>query len=418
MIFVPLPLLRPFPALRPTETRAQDVAAPPYDVVNTEEARRMASGKPWSFLHVSKPEIDLPPETDPYAAEVYAKGAENFGRMITEGILRRDGTPCFYVYRLAMGDQVQTGIMGAASVAAYETGRIRRHELTRPSKEDDRVRQIEAVEAHTGPVMVAHRPNPRIRQLIEAQVQSPPACSVVLEPGVHHTIWVVSDADAVQALTDAFEAEDAIYIADGHHRSAAAERVAKARRAANPGGQGEEWYESFLAVVFATDEMCILDYNRVVADLNGLGVQDFLARLEESFLVEPIGDEAKPRQRGEFGMYVDGRWYRLSPREALPAGGDAVAALDISLLSRLVLEPILGIGDPRVDPRIDFVGGIRGLGELKRRVDSGEMAAAFAVYPTSMEDLMAVSDAAQIMPPKSTWFEPKLADGLVSLMLD
>jgi len=414
---VPLPLLRPFPAVRPADARAQDVAAPPYDVLNTEEARRMAQGRPWSFLHVSKPEIDLPPETDPYAAEVYAKGAENFERMIAEGVLRQDDAPCFYVYRLEMGEQVQTGIVGAASVAAYESGRIRKHELTRPSKEDDRVRQVEAVKAHTGPVMIAHRPNARIRELIAAQVADAPACSVTLE-GVKHTIWVVSGSADVQALTEAFEAEEAIYIADGHHRSAAAERVAKARRAANPEGKGDEWYESFLSVVFATDEMRILDYNRVVADLNGMDAAAFLFRLESDFTVEPAGGEAKPGQRREFGMYLDGRWYRLKPRAVPETGDDAVAALDISLLSRMILEPLLGIGDPRLDPRIDFVGGIRGLGELKRRVDSGEMAVAFAVYPTSMEDLMAVSDAGQIMPPKSTWFEPKLADGLASLMLD
>ncbi len=414
---VTLPLFRPFPALRPAEGRAQEVAAPPYDVVNTEEARRMAEGKPWSFLHVSKPEIDLPPETDPYAADVYAKGAENFRRMIDEGVLRRDEKPCFYVYRLEMGEQVQTGIVGAASVAAYETDRIRKHELTRPSKEDDRVRQIEAVEAHTGPVMIAHRPSPRIRDLIAGQVRETPACSVTVE-GVRHTIWVVSDPEGVQAVADAFEAEEALYIADGHHRSAAAERVAKARRAANPGGGGDAWHESFLAVAFATDEMRILDYNRVVADLNGQEPTGFLARLGEVVTVEPSDGEAKPGRRREFGMYLDGRWYRLTPKEEPATGGDAVAALDISLLSRLILEPLLGIGDPRLDPRIDFVGGIRGLGELKRRVDSGEMAVAFAVYPTSMEDLMAVSDAGQIMPPKSTWFEPKLTDGLASLMLD
>lgn len=413
---VTLPLLRPFPALRPASGRAAEVAAPPYDVMDSTEARVMAEGKPWSFLHVSKPEIDLAPGIDVYSPAVYAKAAENFGRMIADGVLVRDASPCFYVYRLAMGGHVQTGVVGAASIVAYESGRIRRHELTRPSKEDDRVRQIEAVNAHTGPVMVAHRPNAAVKAVLAEQTKREPASSVDLA-GVRHTLWVVDDAQAVAALGAAFAAIDALYIADGHHRSNAAVRVAKARRAAGA-VQADAWHESFLTVVFAADEMHILDYNRIVRDLNGLDAATLLRRIEEQFTVEPSAGEAKPRRRREFGLYVAGRWYRLTLRNEPVAGGDAVAGLDISLLTERLLSPVLGIGDPRLDPRIDFVGGIRGLGELARRVDSGEMAAAIAVYPTSMEDLMAVSDASQIMPPKSTWFEPKLADGLVSLMLD
>lgn len=413
---VTLPLLRPFPALRPAPGRADEVAAPPYDVLDSDEARAMAAGRPWSFLHVSKPEIDLDPGIDPYAPEVYAKAAANFARMIDSGVLVRDVAPGFYVYRLAMGDHVQTGVVGAASIAAYEGGRIRRHELTRPSKEDDRVRQIEAVGAHTGPVMVAHRPDAVIKALLAGQAGGEPACSVDLG-GVKHTLWAVSDAEVVVALREAFEVVDALYIADGHHRSNAAVRVAKARRPVG-GAAADAWHESFLTVVFPADEMRILDYNRVVRDLGGLDVPAFLRRVEERFAMEAVDGEARPRCRREFGMYVAGRWYRLTVRDTPPAGGDAVAGLDISLLTERLLVPVLGISDPRVDPRIDFVGGIRGLGELARRVDGGEMAVAFAVYPTSMEDLMAVSDAGQIMPPKSTWFEPKLADGLVSLMLD
>ncbi|MBE0532858.1 MAG: DUF1015 domain-containing protein [Rhodospirillales bacterium] len=413
---VNLPLLRPFPALRPAPGRAAEVAAPPYDVLDSAEARMMAAGRPWSFLHVSKPEIDLDPGIDVYSAPVYAKAAANFTRMIEQGVLVRDPAPRYYVYRLAMGDHVQTGIVGGASIAAYESGRIRRHELTRPSKEDDRVRQVEAVSAHTGPVMIAHRPNTAIKAVLADQAKGEPASSVELA-GVHHTLWVVSDAQVVGTLRDAFDGLDALYIADGHHRSNAAVRVAKARRAAG-GTAPDAWYESFLTVVFAADEMRILDYNRVVRDLNGLDAGELLRRVEEHFTVEPTAGEARPRSRREFGMYVAGRWYRLAVRNEPKAGGNAVAGLDISLLTERLLSPVLGIGDPRVDPRIDFVGGIRGLKELAWRVDSGEMAVAFAVYPTSMEDLMAVSDAGQIMPPKSTWFEPKLADGLVSLMLD
>jgi uncharacterized protein (DUF1015 family) len=365
---------------------------------------------------VSKPEIDLDPGIDVYSAPVYAKAAANFAHMIGQGVLVRDPAPRYYVYRLAMGDHVQTGVVGGASIAAYEGGRIRRHELTRPSKEDDRVRQVEAVSAHTGPVMIAHRPNAAIKAVLADQAKGEPASSVELA-GVHHTLWVVSDAQAVATLRDAFDGLDALYIADGHHRSNAAVRVAKAWRAAG-GTAPDAWHESFLTVVFAADEMRILDYNRVVRDLNGLDAGELRRRVEEHFTVEPTAGEARPRHRREFGMYVAGHWYRLTVRNEPAAGGNAVAGLDISLLTERLLGPVLGIGDPRVDPRIDFVGGIRGLKELARRVDSGEMAVAFAVYPTSMEDLMAVSDAGQIMPPKSTWFEPKLADGLVSLMLD
>lgn len=412
-----LPLLRPFPALRPDPDRAGKVAAPPYDVLDSDEARAYAQGNPWSFLHVSKPEIDLAPGTDPTAPEAYAKAAENFRRMIDEGVLRRDPVPAFYVYRIAAGDFAQAGIVGAASVVAYETGRIRRHELTRPSKEDDRVRQIEAIGAHTGPAMVAHRPNATIAEIVEEHAEAAPDFAVLMEGGVHHSIRAITDESSVAALIAAFEGEEALYMADGHHRSNAAARVAQARRA-RPGATPDAWHESFLTVVFPADQMRILDYNRTVRDLGGLDAPAFLAEVAKNFAVESSTAAAKPGRRGEFGMYLDGRWYRLTPHEKPATDADAVSALDISVLTGKLLEPILGIGDPRLDARIDFVGGVRGLGELERRVDRGDMAVAFAVYPTSMADLMAVSDAGQIMPPKSTWFEPKLADGLVSLLLD
>jgi uncharacterized protein (DUF1015 family) len=413
-----LPLLRPFPALRPAAGRAPEVAAPPYDVVNSDEARQMAADRPLSFLHVSKPEIDLAPETDVYSPAVYEKASENFRKLISDGVLVQDPKPMFYVYRAAIGDYVQTGLVGAASIDAYETGRIKRHELTRPAKEDDRVRQIEAVAAHTGPIMTAHRPDSEIRDILARTSQNQPTCTAVVD-GAEHTIWAIDDDDTLNALTAAFERLDAIYIADGHHRSNAAVRVAKARREAGAAPRGDEWSESFLTVVFPSDDMRILDYNRIVSDLNGLSETEFLARLENDFSVRPVAGagEAKPAKRGEFGLYVGGRWYGLELKQT-PPGLDAVAGLDISLLTRFILEPVLAIGDPRLDPRIDFVGGVRGLGELEKRVDSGEMAAAFAVFATSLDDLMAVSDADQVMPPKSTWFEPKLADGLLSLMLD
>lgn len=403
--------------MRPTAESAADVIAPPYDVLNTEEARQRAAGRPWSFLHISKPEIDLPRDTDPYADIVYAKGAENLERLLSDGVLIKDQEPHFYIYRAEMGDHAQTGVVAGGSIAAYEAGRIKRHEFTRPDKENDRVRQIDALNAQTGPVMATHRADGVIADVIASVTASPPAYAVSEDGDVTHTLWVVADADESNALTAAFSAMDAIYIADGHHRSAAASRVAAARRQADPSHTGEEPYNDFLIVTFPEDEVRILDYNRVVRDLNGLSSGAFLDRVGQAFTIEPSTAAHKPVSARQFGLYLDGAWYRLQPKDAVPAD-DPVAALDISLLADRLLGPVLGIGDPRVDKRIDFVGGIRGMAELERRVDSGEMAAAFALYPTSLSDLMSVADSGAVMPPKSTWFEPKLADGMVSLVFD
>ena len=411
------PLVRPFAGLRPAPERAAEVAAPPYDVLNADEARALASTNPWSFLHISKPEIDLPPETDPYSDAVYARGAENLACMVDEGILTRDPAPRYYVYRLAMGAHVQTGIVGAGSIAAYQANRIRRHEFTTPLKENDRVRQIDALNAQTGPVMVTHRRDAALTVVIDRVTARPPAYAVTDKGGVDHTFWVVDGTDEIDAVSTAFDAMHAIYIADGHHRSAAAARVAAARRTADPTPRGGKAYDYFLIVSFPDDEMQILDYNRVVTDLNGLRVDEFLDRVRDVFTVSDSTGAAKPDRVRSFGMYVDGRWHRLQPKAPTPTD-DPVAALDISLLSERLLGPVLGIGDPRTEKRIDFVGGIHGMAELERRDNSGEMAVAFALYPTSLTDLMAVADAGTVMPPKSTWFEPKLADGLVSLVLD
>ncbi|MCS6785766.1 MAG: DUF1015 family protein [Thiobacillaceae bacterium] len=412
-----MPLIRPFPALRPAAGRAQEVIAPPYDVLDTEEARTLAQGRPWSFLHISKPEIDLPPGTDPYAPEVYAKAAENLRHMLAAGVLRQDPAPYYYAYRLVMGEHVQTGLVAAASVAAYDANRIRRHEFTRPDKEDDRVRQITALNAQTGPVLLAYPHAPLVDELLAAATRGEPEADAVSESGVRHSLWVIRDAETIARLTALFDAMPALYIADGHHRSAAASRVAAARRAAEPHHSGAEAYNYFLAVIFPAWQMRILDYNRVVRDLNGLSAEALLQKLGEKFTVEPAQAPVRPAQPGEFGLYLAGRWHRLriDPR-LIPA--DPVARLDVSLLQAHVIGPILGIEDPRRDRRIDFVGGIRGLEELERRVDRGEMAAAFSLFPTRMEDLMAVADTGQVMPPKSTWFEPKLADGLASHLLD
>lgn len=410
---MPVPLLRPFAALRPAPDHAAEVAAPPYDVLSSEEAREQADGKPWSFLHISKAEIDLPEGTDPYDPQVYATAAANLSRLVEAGVLRKDAKPCYSVYRLTMGDHVQTGLVGGGSVAAYDVNRIRKHEFTRPDKEDDRVRQIDVTNAQTGPVLLAHRQHPDLVAAIATATASAPAYAVTAADGIQHEIWVISDDSTIASITAAFDAMPAIYIADGHHRSAAASRVAAMRR--HPQASGDEAYESFLVVTFPIDEMKILDYNRVVRDLNGLSREAFLAALESEFTIAPVSEPAKPEAPRQIGLYLPGQWYRLTVKNAAPA--DPVARLDVSLLTDRLLDPVLGIKDLRKDKRVDFVGGKRGLGELEKRVDSGEMAAAFAMYATTMEDLVSVADAGQVMPPKSTWFEPKLADGLVSYPL-
>jgi uncharacterized protein (DUF1015 family) len=407
-----MPLILPFRGLRPTAGNAAAVAAPPYDVLSSDEARERAAGKPWSFLHISKPEIDLPADIDIYSPPVYAKAVENLKKMTDAGILARDAQACYYAYRLTMGGHVQTGLVAAASVAAYDANRIKKHEFTRPDKEDDRVRQIEALNAQTGPVLLACPSSRQVDELLALASTGAPEADVVAPDGIRHEIWTVKDTALIERITTAFDALPALYIADGHHRSAAASRVAAKRR-----GTAETMADYFLAVIFPQQQMKILDYNRVVKDLNGLSTDDFLARVGERFLVSPACGAVKPSCPGEIGLYLPGRWYRLNIDPKLFVT-DPVANLDVSLLSRHVLDPILGIADLRRDKRIDFVGGIRGLTELEKRVDSGEMAVAFAMYPTRMEQLMAVADSNQVMPPKSTWFEPKLADGLVSHILD
>ena len=410
-------LIRPFRGLRPAPGRAGEVAAPPYDVLSSDEARQIvhgaAAGKPWSFLHISKPEVDLPREVDIYAPEVYAKAAENLRTMLDAGVLVRDEGPCYYAYRLTMGAHVQTGLVAAARVADYDSNRIRKHEFTRPDKEDDRVRQIEALNAQTGPVLLAYPSSPAADTLIAAIARGEPAADVTAADGIRHQIWVLRDTAQTDAITRAFDAMPALYIADGHHRSAAASRVAAARHR-----QGQEQAaDYFLAVIYPHHQMKILDYNRVVRDLHGLEQDELLTKLGADFAVEDSAGRVHPARPGEFGRYLGGRWRKLTIKpERVPT--DPVDSLDVSLLSDYVLGPLLGIADLRRDKRIDFVGGIRGLAELEKRVDSGEMAVAFALHPTRMDQLMAVADSNEVMPPKSTWFEPKLADGLVSHVID
>jgi len=403
-------LIRPFAALRPVTDRAAEVLAPPYDVLSSAEARVRAAGRPWSFLHISKAEIDLPETTDPHADEVYARAASNLQQMQQQGVLVRDDKPCYYVYRMVMGAHSQTGLVAAAAVADYDSNRIRKHEFTRPEKEDDRVRQIEALNAQTGPVLLAYKSRQPVDDLLEAVTAAPPAVDLVADDGIRHALWVVRDDAVIEQISRAFDAMEALYIADGHHRSAAASRVAASR-------PDDAAAAVFLTVIFPHQQMQILDYNRAVRDLAGMTAEAFLARVAGSFSVIPSDTAVHPEGPARFGLYLAGQWYCLELRPEL-VPDDPVGRLDVSLLADKLLAPVLGIEDPRRDTRIEFIGGIRGLAELERRVDSGEMAAAFSMFPTRMEDLMAVADAGEVMPPKSTWFEPKLADGLVSLVLD
>lgn len=411
-------LVRPFAGLRPVASRAREVLAPPYDVLNSAEARIQAKDQPLSFLYVSKPEISLAPEVDLYSEQVYQQGAANLENLIRLGVLQRDPLPFYYVYRLTMGQHAQTGLVAAASVAAYQKNLIRRHEFTRPEKEDDRVRHIDALNAQTGPVFLVYQAEQELDGLLQEIATTDAETDVSLPTGVRHELWLVRDKVLLERIGALVEARKVLYIADGHHRSAAAARVAEQRKLRHPGHDGEASWNYFLAVLFPHRQVKILDYNRVVRHLHGLSPQELLQRIAEKFDVIPASHPVKPAAASHFGMYLQGAWYELQAKAGILDTRDPVKRLDVSLLHDHLIEPLLGIADPRTDKGIDFVGGIRGLQELERRVDSGEMAVAFALFPTSLEALMSVADAGQVMPPKSTWFEPKLADGLVSHLLD
>jgi uncharacterized protein (DUF1015 family) len=404
--------LKPFRAWRPRPDVCVQVASPPYDVLSSAEARQMAAENPLSFLHVVKPEIDLEPGTDVYAPEVYATGTANLRRLVDDGVLVREENPALYLYRQRMGDHVQTGLVAGASVDEYEADLIKKHEHTRPVKEDDRTRHIDALDANTGPVFLTYKARPEVDALVERLTAVDPAYDFVAADGIQHVLWVVDDPGDRDELIDAFARVPELYVADGHHRSAAGTRIRALRRDANPGHTGEEAYNYFLSVIFPDDQMMILDYNRVVRDLKELEVDAFVAAVGERFDVQPV-DDGRPARKRCFGMYVGGQWYRLTAKEDSFPGDDPVRSLDVAILQDNLLAPVLGIGDPRSDERVDFVGGIRGLAELERKVDSGEWAVAFALHPTSIDQLFAVADAGLVMPPKSTWFEPKLRSGLI-----
>lgn len=405
-------LIKPFRALRPPKHLAEKVAALPYDVMNVAEAAAMASGNPYSFLHISRPEIDLPAEMDPYAEPVYEKGRENLQRFTAEGILVQEPRECYYVYRQKMGAFVQTGLVVCAGVDDYESGVIKKHELTRADKEEDRVKHIDYLDANDEPVFYTYRNDPAITAIVARAASAEPAYDFTTDDGVSHTLWVVDDRAIIDELTARFASIATLYVADGHHRSAAAGRVRDLRRSANRDHTGDEEYNWFLTVIFPDSEMTIMPYNRVVKDLNGLTVAEFMARVGEHFSVSPEEGRFEPKSRHQFGMYLEGRWYQLVPKQGSFDEHDAVSHLDVSILQNNLLGPVLGIRNPRTDQRIHFVGGIRGTGELERLVTGGEYRVAFSLHPTSMAELMHLADVGKIMPPKSTWFEPKLRSGL------
>ncbi|MDZ7578304.1 MAG: DUF1015 family protein [Candidatus Nanopelagicales bacterium] len=401
----------PFRALRPRPDLAARVAALPYDVMDVAEARAMAAGSDVSFLHVSRPEIDLPNDVDPYDDAVYAQGRANLDSFIERGALVTDATPTFTIYRQRMGDHVQTGIVGLAAVDDYESGVIARHELTRPDKELDRVRHIDALEAQDEPVFLLCPRHDEIEAVIAQVTAGVPDIDIVTDDGIGHTLWIVAGDDDLARVSRAFAQMPRLYVADGHHRSAAAARVRDLRRQRGLTGDGWQGHDGFLVVVFAADQLAILPYHRVVADLGGLTGGELLAQLERRFSVSPSDGPPSPSGRHVIGMYLPQGWYRLVLRDGQVDEANPVARLDVSVLQDFVLAPLLGIGDPRLDARLRFVGGIRGTGELERLVRAGA-GVAFALHPTSVDDLMALADEGRVMPPKSTWFEPKLRSGL------
>src|SRR3954470_13920990 len=390
--------LKPFAALRPQPDLASRICELPYDVMSSEEARQMAAGNPLSFLHVSKPEIDLPPGTDLYDSQVYAQGKKNFSSLIWQGALKQDSKPNFYLYRQIMGPHSQVGLVATASCQEYLQGIVKKHELTRPDKEDDRVRHIEALNSQTGPVFLTYRAVRELDQLFEQKTSGTPEIDFTAKDGVRHTSWVIDEAADIAAIERAFAAIPALYIADGHHRSAAAARVFQSRKGAGQSAQ-------FLAVIFPHNQMQILPYNRVLKDLNGLSPEQLMEKLDGPFIIKSPG-AASPARKHELGFYFRGQWHTLNFRPRFAATTDPIEKLDVTLLQKYVLEPIFGIDDPRTSKRVNFVGGIRGTAELEKVVNAGEFACAFSMFPTSIQDLMEIADQGGIMPPKSTWFEP------------
>ncbi len=404
--------IRPFAALRPATQYAQSTISLPYDVMNRKEAAAMANGNRHSFLHITRSEIDLPETTDPYSPEVYQKAKENLLGRLADGTLLREEKPMFYIYRQTMDGREQTGLVGCVSIDEYQNNIIKKHELTRVEKELDRINHFDVCNANTEPVFLTYRNDPKISALLEKiKASDSPVYDITTPDGIGHTLWLIAEDPLIAVLIEQFAKIPALYIADGHHRSASAAKVGLKRRTEHPDFTGSEEFNFFMAVIFPDSELRVFDYNRVVRDLNGSTSPEFLAKLEPYFVVEKqTAGPYRPEAKHVFSMYLSGNWYKLTAKEAL-LSDNPIEGLDVSILQTYVLSPLLGIEDPRTDHRIDFVGGIRGLSELERRV-AADMAVAFAVYPVSIEDLMRISDQDMIMPPKSTWFEPKLGSGL------
>ncbi len=405
-------VLKPFRAIRPKSEFAAEVGALPYDVMNSDEAREMVQGKPYSFLHVDKAEIDLPLGTDVYSDAVYEKARENLNELIERGICAEDEKPMLYIYRQIMNGREQTGLVGCTAVDDYLNNVIKKHEFTRADKEADRVRHVDTCNANTGPIFLTHRENKAVSELTEGWKNThTPVYDFVSDDGVGQTVWVIDDDAVISTIVSEYEKIPSLYIADGHHRAASAVRVGQKRRGAGEYDSNAE-FNFFLSVIFPCDQLRIMDYNRVIADLNGMTEKEFLNKISVNFTVEPMGSVAfAPKKRHSFGMHLDGEWYCLTADTNIIDETDPVKCLDVSILQDNIIAPVLGIEDPRTDKRIDFVGGIRGLGELERRVTDG-MRLAFSMYPTSLSELMDIADSGKVMPPKSTWFEPKLLSGL------
>lgn len=411
-------VLKKFKALRPKKGLESRIASYPYDVLNSEEARELAKDNPYSFLHVVKPEIDLPTDTDLYSQAVYEKAKENLENFIKKGWLIQENKACLYIYRQTMEGREQYGIVGCVSAEDYEKDIIKKHEHTRKAKEADRIKHVDITNANAGPVFLTYRAQKSIDALVTKQVENNPVYDFVADDGIGHTVWIVDDDSVNEALVEEFGGVDFLYVADGHHRSASAAHVAFKRREANPDHTGNEEYNFFLAVLFPDYQLQILDYNRVVKDLNGHSREELFDTLNKYFFVEKKGSQPyKPVQKGEFGMYMDKEWFQLTIKTEFVDAADPVNRLDTAILQNILLNPFFGIDDPRTSDNIDFIGGIRGLDELKRLVDSGKFKAAFAMFPTSVQELMDIADAGKVMPPKSTWFEPKLRSGLLVHLL-
>lgn len=407
-------IVKPFMAVRPKQELAAKVASLPYDVMNTSEAREMAAGNPISFLHVSRAEIDFPEGIDEHGKDVYERARTNFYQLIEDGVLAKDEKPMFYIYAQTMNGRQQVGLVASSSVEDYFNNVIKKHEFTRPEKEEDRIRHMETLQAHVGPIFLTYPSNLKVDAIVNEVVRTElPVYDFTADDGVTHKVWTVSDSAKIESIAAVFETEIPFtYIADGHHRTASAAKVGRKMRDHNANHTGHEEYNYFLSVLFPDEQLAIMDYNRLVKDLNGFTPEALLQKLQESFSITKCTlDTAKPKLLHDFAMYLNGQWYNLKANAAI-VKQDTIGVLDVTILQENVLAPLLGVQDPRTNKRIDFVGGIRGLEELQKRVDAGDSAVAFALFPVSLRQLMDIADSGQVMPPKSTWFEPKLRDGL------